>query len=130
MNQNSGHETYIQKAGKLSITFILDKQRNTALFENVDFALDSNITPTQRLKLFCTLLRNSTADLISKDIKKIYHFVTKEDFETFKNSTVWKIEHHNLSFNKQLNERYNLLLLSCDILDFIDNIAKGLSITI
>lgn len=126
MDQDKKHseETYTnykQSLGGLIISFTIDKTNKSALLNNIDFALDRKLSPQMRLKFFCTLVRNSVSDLITLDINKIYHNVLKEEYVLFKEVTTW---HTELTYVDKSNDK-ELIFLSCDIKDFIENMANA-----
>lgn len=139
------YEVYQQNVNAMSIKFIINKSRMQALFDTVDFASDSKLTPQMRLKFFCTLLRNSVCELMKKKIKTIYHFIIKDEYEQFKNKTTWSIvpvaanepliwdgecvtSLVKATGNANMLDFKNIILLSCDIKDFVDNMARALDI--
>jgi len=138
------YEAYQQSIGAMNIKFTINTNRKHALFDTVDFALTAELTTAMRLKLFCILLRNSVCELMKKNIKTIYHITIKDEYEQFKNKTTWHVvqstclvDHSNeiISLivgtgNTNVIDFENILLLYCDIKDFVDNMAKAFDIEI
>src|SRR2546430_2022031 len=120
--QDKQYDHYEQKLGGLIISFTLDKSNNNALFNNISYPQNHKLSHSMILKFFCTLVRNSISDLITMNIKKIYHFALKEEYEEFKDKTKWNVELWDITI---YNYDPNVIFLSCDIINFIENIDKS-----
>jgi len=134
----SMYERFEQTVNAIKLSFVIDKHNKISLFEYVDFALHKNLTPQMRLKIFCTLLRNCTCELINQGITHIYHVINHQEYEEIKNKTSWTITEHKdfltvystfNDLNPNTDDEKNVILV-CDIKEFVDNIANGLGINL
>lgn len=81
-------------------------------------------------KAFASLLRTSIDDLQANGIKIIKQYVYKNDYdENLKNKTKWSMQCSPIQDLGDNNSNdTDILLLSCSIDDFLENIAIGLGI--
>ena len=138
----------------ITMKFLIDTSTDKALFETVDFNT-LGTTPQMNLKFFCALLRNCTSELVVMGIKSIYYFAIREEYGEFKDRTTWvpvPFDSNNNEVTTSTAQAYgsifwngsavtrtvlpmnsganykNLILLSCNIENFAENMASGLGI--
>lgn len=78
-------------------------------------------------KQFCVCIRSIAEKLYDHGCKEIIQLLYKDDYETIKDKTTWKIiDNHDCEFQDCCYNK--TVIVSCDITEFIDNIAYAMDL--
>ncbi len=96
------------------VVFRVDLQTKEAVIDDIT-------CDYKNVKALFILLRGAVDKLVDEGITKLKQFTTKKDWnDLLKGKTTWEVE--------TTDNITGVVLLSCDIQDFLTNYAKGLDI--